>query len=454
LSKEHELGTKDIRTLLIKYSTPAIIAMLFNSLYNLVDTIFVGRGGGTMAIAGLAVSFPIQMLMMAIAQVIGIGAGSLISRSLGAGDEAKAEETAGTAFVTVVALSIVFTAFGLAFLNPILRLFGSTETILPYAREYMTVILAGGFFFAFSVVGNSLARAEGAARTAMTSMIIGAGMNIVLDPIFIFTFGRGIRGAAEATVLAQLLSCIYLVHHFRHYSTLQIKRSQLRFNWRLLPEVFSIGASSFARTVAGSLFSIVVYRSLGVYGTELHIAIYGVAHRVTMFLLMPLIGIVQGLQPIIGFNYGATRLDRVKEALKLGMVAASAMATFGFIVVMLFTEPLVRLFNNDPQLVLHGVPVVRIICLVLPVVGVQVIGSGFFQAIGKALPAFILSTSRQILFLIPLILILPLHFGLNGVFYAFPASDLLSVAITSTWVLVEIRSLNRSLAEPSPSTIS
>lgn len=441
--RKYELGHEKVSTLLTKYSTPAIIAMLVNSLYNLVDTIFIGQGAGTMAIAGLTIAFPIQMIIMAVAQTVGIGAASIVSRSLGAGNHRKAEQVAGSAFSTVSILSVFMTIFGLLFLTPLLRIFGATDTILPYSVEYMTVILLGTFFFSYAITANSLVRSEGNAKVAMISMIIGTGLNIILDPIFIFTFKMGIRGAALATVLAQVISFLYLVRYFTSgKSMLKIHLKDFKPDLELVLEIFSIGSASFARTVASSAFSIILNHSIIRYGTDLHIAIFGVANRMLMFMLMPLFGIIQGLQPILGFNYGAKKIGRVKESLRLATIVATVFSTFSFIVLLFFTTPLVRLFNNDTRLINEGVPLIRIIIVFLPIIGFQIVGASLFQAIGKAGPALILSMSRQILFLIPLLLVLPLFFGLVGIFYAFPISDLLSAVVTGFWLLREVRIMN------------
>ncbi|MCK4260402.1 MAG: MATE family efflux transporter [Halanaerobiales bacterium] len=421
-----------------------MIGMMVNALYNLVDTIFIGQGAGTMAIAGIAIAFPIQMLIMAIAQTVGIGSASIISRNLGAGDQRKAEETAGTSFTTVVFLSILFTIFGSIFLNPMLRLFGATDTILPYASQYMSIILLGSVFFSFAMSSNSLVRSEGNAKVAMFSMIIGTGLNIILDPIFIFGFNMGIRGAAIATVLSQIVSFIYLLAYFLSgKSMLKIRKKDLIPNFSLVIETFTIGGATFARTIAGSIVSIVINKSIIYYGTDLHIAILGVGNRVLMFMLMPLFGIVQGLQPIVGFNYGAKNMKRVKESLKLATIGATAMSTFSYVLLMLLTKPIFRLFTKDQSLILEGVPILRILVLVLPVIGFQIIAASLFQAIGKAVPALILTMSRQILFLIPAVLILPRFIGLDGVWYAFPLSDVLATVVTCIWLVKEIRFLNQ-----------
>lgn len=446
-TRTSELAGESIGRLLIRYSAPSIIAMLVNSTYNVVDTIFVGQGVGTTALAALAVAFPIQMFILAIAQVVGIGSASIISRSLGAGDRRRAERTAGGSFAAVTALSIVLTVVGLVFLEPILRLFGATDAVLPYAAEYLSVILLGSFFFAFDVSSNNVARAEGAAKVAMTSMIIGALTNIILDPIFIFGLGMGIRGAAIATVIANACAFVYLCGYFLSgRSVLRIRLEDLAPDWRNLPEVVSIGGSSFTRVVAGSLQAIVLNNSIAHYGSDTHLAVLGVMNRVMLFTLMPLFGLVHGLQPIVGFNYGARNMGRVKEALTKAGSWASVLCVVAFIVLMAAPRHVLLLFNRDPVLLDEGVPMLRIIVIFFPFVGFQIIGSSLFQAIGKAGPALFLSMSRQILFLIPLILTLPLAFRLTGIWIAFPVADALSTLVTALWVIREVRLLDRMTA--------
>ncbi len=442
--RKYELANENIGRLLVRYSTPAMVAMFVNSLYNLVDTIFVGQGAGTLALAGLAVAFPIQMFILAIAQVVGIGSASVISRSLGAGDHRRAEHTAGSSFFSVAVLSAVLSVFGLVFLTPLLKLFGATEAVLPYAAEYLSVILAGSFFFAFAVSSNSIVRAEGNAKLSMISMFIGAGSNVVLDPIFIFGLGMGIRGAAIATVIANVFVTLYLTGYFLSgKSLLRLRFRDLAPYPAVLPEVLAVGSSNFARVAAGSVFAIVLNNSIAHYGSDIHLSILGIANRVMLFFLLPLFGLVQGFQPIVGFNYGAQNMRRVKESLYKAVAYASVLSTVGFLVLMFFPKPVFLLFNKDPILLREGTTILRIMILFLPFVGFQVVGATLFQAIGKAFPALFLSMSRQVLFLIPLILVFPLYFGLKGIWISFPVADFLSVFVTAFWVVRQVKHLNR-----------
>ena len=451
-NRKYELGHEKIGRLLVRYSTPAMVAMFANSLYNLVDAIFVGQGPGAMALAALAVSFPIQMFILAIAQVVGIGSASIISRSLGAGEHRKAERTAGTSFAMVAVLSAGLTAAGLTFLTPLLRLFGATPAILPYARDYLSVILAGSFFFAYAVSSNNIVRSEGNAKAAMISMFIGVITNIVLDPLFIFALGLGIRGAAIATIIANMCAFVYLTRYFLSgKSMLRIQRQDLLPNPAIVREVMPIGLSSFTRVAAQSLVAIILNHSIVYYGDDIHLAVLGVINRLILFFLLPLFGLMQGFQPIVGFNYGAGNMDRTQETIWKTAITATALCCIAFLMLMLFPRFFLRLFSKDAQLLAEGVTIIRTVLIWLPFVGFQVVGATLFQALGRVFPALFLSMSRQILFLIPLVLLLPLSLGLTGVWLSIPVADCLSTLVTAIWVALEIRRMNRmSAPQPTP----
>lgn len=450
------LGNESIGKLLMRLSIPATIGMIVQALYNLVDTIFVGQGVGVPGIAGVSVAFPIQMIIMSFAQMFGIGGASIISRSLGANNIEKAEKTMGNVFSLVIILSAIITILGSIYIEPLLILFGATEDILSHAIEYISVILMGSIFFSFAMASNNIIRSEGNARIAMNTMLISAGLNVILDPIFIFDIipiinvpglNMGTRGAALATVIAQAATVIYLIFYFlRGKSIVKFRIKNLKLDIKLAIEIITIGLSSFTRSVAGSLLAIVINNSLAIYSGSIAIAVYGVIHKLIMFTLMPMLGIVQGLQPIIGYNFGADKPDRVKEALKVGIKIATIISTIGFIILMFFTNTMISIFNNDPDLIEMGTHALRVVVLVLPIVGFQVVGSGYFQAIGKATPALILSMSRQLLFLIPLILVLPRFFGLEGIWAAFPLADFLAVTLTFIVFMRDMRLLDKSIA--------
>ena len=442
-----ELGNESINRLLLRYSTPAMVAMFVSSMYNLVDTIFVGYGAGTMALAALAVSWPVQMIIVATGMAVGIGTASVVSRSLGAGDRARAERVAGTSFITIGILSLCMTALGLQFLRPLLRTFGATEAIMPYAIDYLSVIFIGNFFLACSISANNVVRSEGAARVAMTSMIIGALVNVVLDPIFIFGMNMGIRGAAVATVIANVSTFVFLCGYFLSgRSILRIKRRDLVPDFRELPEVAKIGSSTFFSMVVGSLMAIPINGLIVHYGSDIHLAIVGVTNRCMMFFFLPIFGLTQGLQPIIGFNYGAGNFRRVKDAVRKASTYATVMSTMAFLVLMFGTWPVLRMFSPDKALIEEGVPIVRIVVICMPFIGFQMVGGSFFQALGRARPAFVLTLSRQVLVLLPLIFMMPRVFGLKGLWASFPMADFVSTALTAGWVLAAVRSLGNGSA--------
>ena len=442
--KKKELGTEKIGKLLVRMSTPATIGMMVNSLYNLVDAIFIGQGVGTMALGGLAIAFPIQMLLMSIAMAIGVGSASIISRALGAGDDERAERAQGNSIAMILLIALVVTVVGLIWLEPILMLFGATEAILPYAYDYMFVIMAGTVFYGFVISQNHNIRAEGNAKHAMVSMMLGTGLNLILDPVFIFGFNMGIRGAAVATVIALFFASLYvLLYHWKGWAVLELHLRDIRLEFSLIPEVMKLGASTLARTVAGSVLAVVLYHSLGHYGNDHHLAIMGILNRLMMFLFLPMFGVVQGLQPILGFNYGAKKLERVRGALNLGIKVSTIYSVAVFGLLMLAPRVLLLMFSRDVELINIGEDILRILCIGYPLVGFQVIGASLFQAIGKAKPALILSSSRQVLFLIPMILLLPLFFGLTGIWAAYPVADILSSIVTMAWVMKETALLKK-----------
>jgi len=439
------LGKEKINKLLINLSFPATIAMMVNALYNLVDTIFVGRGVGAIAIGGLTIAFPIQMIIMAFAQMIGIGSASAISRSLGAKDVERADYVAGNSFLCVIILSSIIAAIGLTFTEPMLRFFGSTEAILPYAKDYIIIILWGSIFFSFAMSSNNLIRAEGNAKVAMAAMLIGAILNMFLDPIFIFIFKLGIKGAALATIISQFISFLYILKYlYSGKSSLKIKLYHLKPKPRIITEIFAVGFAAFARQVTGSVVAIIVNNSLRIFGGDIALIIVGILHRVTMFLFMPLFGVIQGMQPIVGFNYGAKKFDRVKEALKLSILATTAIATLGWLIAELFPFVIISAFTGDIEVIEKGSTIMRIVISMIPVIGIQIVGAALFQSLGKAVPSLILSLLRQVLLFIPLIIILPrvLGLGLLGIWIAYPIADVLSVILTTLFLRSELKKMN------------
>ncbi|PNR93973.1 MATE family efflux transporter [Petrotoga sp. 9PWA.NaAc.5.4] len=438
-----QLEQEKIGKLLMKLSLPAIIAMFVQALYNFVDTIYIARGVGTLGIAGVSVAFPIQMIIMAFGGMIGIGGGTLISRSLGAKNKERAEKTLGNIFSSVFILSLVITVIGTIFLDPILELFGATPDILSYAEDYMSIILYGSVFFTIAMSSHNVMRSEGKAKEAMISMLIPAILNIILDPIFIFALNMEVKGAAIATVISQFIGVLYIAYYFiSGKSSLKFHIKNFKFDKKIISETLAVGSSAFARQVAGSILAIVLNNLLGIYGGSLHIAIFGVINRLLTFFFMPMFGIAQGFLPIAGYNYGAQKYERVKEVLKKALTVSSIWSVISFLLIQLFPNFLISIFSNDPNLIREGTLALRINGMFIWIVGFQVVGSALFQAIGKALPALILSMSRQILIFIPLVFILSNFFGLMGIWYTFPISDVLAALLTLFFVVREYRILN------------
>jgi len=393
-----------------------------------------------MGIAGISISLPVQIFVMAFAQMFGIGGASVISRSLGERDHKKARRAAGNVMVFSVAFGLVMTLLGQFFLDQLLIMLGASEAIIPYAREYLGIILLGSAFFSFGMAMNHVVRAEGKPKIAMAAMLISAVLNIILDPIFIFSLNLGIWGAALATVLSQAATSIYVLFYFLSgKSLLRISLRSLIPEWRIMRETVSVGLSAFSRQVAGSLLAVVLNNSLVFYGGDIAVAVYGVINRLLMVFIMPMFGVNQGFLPIVGYNYGARKMRRARESVKLASAVTTVIALFSSIVMFLFARQLISIFTDETELIESTIYALRIVILATPTIGVQVIASGMFQALGKALPALFLSLLRQIIILIPLILVIPRFLGINGIWISFPLADLIAFAISLVFYLRELK---------------
>ncbi|HEY79001.1 MAG TPA: MATE family efflux transporter [Dehalococcoidia bacterium] len=443
-NNQNVLDDDRIGRLLLKLSLPAFVGMFVITLYNVVDTIFIGRYVGPLGIAGLSIVFPVQMLSMGIGQMTGMGGASVISRLIGAGNIPKAERALGNAITSTIVLSAALMIIGLSDADFWLRLMGASETILPYARDYMTIILIGMFFQTFAMALNGLIRAEGNARVPMTGMIIGAVVNVILDAIFIIPLAMGIKGAALATVIAQFISVAYFLrYYFYEKGFLKIYSRNLVPELGILREILAIGIASFARTVAGSITAIFVNRVLVAYGGDFAVSAFGIVNRIMMFALMPSIVIGLGLQPIIGFNYGAKRYDKAMKAIKMAIVAATACCVIVFAVLYLAPEPIIGIFTTDNGLIALGVYAMKRVFLFLYLIGFIMVGSIIFQSTGKATQSFATAVARPFLFLLPVIFILPRFLQLDGVWLAFPISDVLTGILTLILLVPQIRELRR-----------
>jgi putative MATE family efflux protein len=439
-----QLGEEKVSKLLFKFSIPAITGMLVNALYNVVDRIFVGQGVGKDAIAGITIGFPLMIVMMAFGMLIGIGASSLVSIRMGEHKKAEAELIVGNALTLMTVISIGLTILGLIYIDPLLTAFGASARVLPYAKAYFAIILYGGVFQGIGFGMNNCIRAEGNPKIAMITMLIGAIINTILDPLFIYTFKMGIAGAAWATIISMTVSTLWVLYYYLSgQSTLRLHTANLKLKAEVVGKIFAIGSAPFAMQLAASGITLVLNQALVRHGGDLAISAMGIVNSILMLILMPVFGINQGAQPIIGYNYGAQQFDRVKKTLKLAGGAATLVTTFGFIMVQLFSRETIQMFNREPDLVGLGAAALRTFLIFLPIIGFQIVGANYFQAVGKPKPAMILSLSRQVLFLLPAIIFLPKHFGLQGVFWAGPTADLLSSIVTGVWLFYELRHLER-----------
>lgn len=441
-SKENNniLGSDHIGQLLFKLSMPAMIGMIVSALYNVVDAIFVGRYVGSVALAAVGIVLPINIIVLGFALMLGLGGASLVSRSLGAKDMESAEKTLGNVFSCSLLIGIAITVIGFVFCDKLLLMFGATQEILPYSRDYLKIILLGTIFFSFGISSNHLIRSEGRATIAMTTMLIGAVLNIILDPIFIIVFKMGIKGAAIATVISQAIPVLYILYFFlSRKSAVHLRLHRLALDMKILKDIFAIGISSFVRQIAGCFLIIILNKSLGRYGGSMEIAIFNVINRLAMFFLMPIFGIGQGMQPIVGYNFGAKRIDKVVRAMHLATIVSTIVSTIGLFVLFVFSKQVMSLFSKDPELIMKGEKILRIMILLLPTAGYKVMGATLFQAIGKAWPSFWLSLSTQLLFLVPLVWILPRFWGINGIWVSFPISDGLAYLFTLVLVSKQMR---------------
>lgn len=425
-----ELGTKPVGQLLAQYAIPAIIAMTASSLYNMVDSIFIGQGVGPMAIAGLAITFPFMNLSGAFGAAIGIGSSTLISVKLGEKDYKTAQEALGNNVTLNIIVGLVFATVCLLFLEPILGFFGASETTMPYAKEYMEVILLGNVITHLYFGMNAVLRSASKPRQAMYATMFTVILNTALDPLFIYTFDMGIRGAAIATILSQFLAmCWQLRLMSNKNDLLHLKRGIYHLQRSLVKRIISIGISPFAMNSCACVVVIFINNALVRHGGDLAVGAYGIGNRIGFMFVMVCIGINQGMQPIAGYNYGAKKYDRMLLVLRYAIFWATVVMTLGWIVGEFMPETMVRLFTNDEQLVDVSVHGLMINLAVFPIIGYQIVVSNFFQSIGKAKISAFLSMSRQMLFLIPLLVVLSEIYGVDGVWAALPASDFLAAIV-------------------------
>ena len=441
-----ELGTRKISTLLRQYAVPGIIAQTAASLYNMVDSIYIGHipGVGSAAISGLAVTFPLMNLSIAMGTLVGVGAMTLISVLLGQRNYGAAQKVLANVLTLNVIIGVVFSAVTLAFLDPILRFFGASDVTLPFARDYMFIILAGNVFTHLYHGFNGLIRSSGHPKTAMGLTLFTVITNAILDPIFIFALGLGIRGAAIATILCQLVALVYTWRFFSdRRRLLHFTRPLFQLDWRVAKQSLAIGVGPFLMNVAACLVALFINQQLGKYGGDLAIGAYGIVNRLSMLFVMICMGFNQGLQPIAGYNYGARQYSRVKEVFLLTAKWEVLVTTLCFLMAELIPRTAVSLFTNDPQLVDLAARGLRIMNSGFALVGFGMVTGNFFQCLGMVRKSIFLSLSRQLLFLLPLIYTLPLWLQETGVWISFPISDILNIIISAILILRLFRKFDR-----------
>lgn len=438
-----ELRDGKIGSLLWKFSWPAVIAMLVNSLYNIIDRIFVGRGVGSLAIAATTVAFPIMLILLAVSVLIGVGGTSLISIRLGEKKREEAEKIAGNAMLLLILLPICISIIYFLFSDSILTFFGASAEVLPYAKDFTHIIMLASAFGSISMGMVNFIRAEGNPRMAMYTQVMGTVINIVLNYIFVMRLGFGIKGSALATVCGQTFSSIWVLSYFLSGSSfLKIRLKNLKLQKDLVFSIVSIGFAPFAMQLANSLQNVVMNKALMTYGGDIALSAMGIVSSIATLMFMPILGVSQGAQPIIGYNYGAGQFDRVIEALKKAVIVGTIIAVVSTVAVHLWATQIAGMFSNNniklTELTSHAF---FIYFLMFPVAGFQIVCSQYFQAVGKPIQSTILGLSRQLFLLLPLLLILPRFWGIEGIWRTPPIADILSALITASVVLIEMKHL-------------
>lgn len=439
-----ELGTENIGKLLKQYAIPAIIAMIASSLYNITDSIFIGHGVGPLAISGLAITFPLMNLAAAFGSLVGAGAATLLSVRLGQKDYTTANSILGNVFIMNLFIGISFTIISLLFLDPILYFFGASEKTLPYAHDFMVIILSGNVITHMYLGLNSLLRSSGKPRQSMYATIFTVLINLVLNPLFIFVFNWGIRGSAIATVISQTSVLIWQIYLFCDKNNfIHIQKGIFKLNKYIVKDSLSIGMSPFLMNAAASVIVIIINQGLLKYGGDLAVGAYGIVNRIAFLFVTIVLGLNQGMQPIAGYNFGAKLYPRVTQVLKKTILGATLVMCTGFLVVESVPHAVASIFTTDKELIDIASLGLRMVFICYPIVGFQIVTSTFFQSIGMAQKAIILSLTRQILFLIPFLLILPKFFGIAGIWLSMPLADFFATILAAIMLYKQYKEFNR-----------
>lgn len=446
----NDLGEARVGKLMLKYFIPAFIGVFVNALYNIVDRIFIGQGVGAEALSGISIVFPVMLIMMGFGMLIGIGTGVYVSINLGRKDLDGAEKTLGTGFYFMLVVSVIIMLVTYLLKVPILRSFGANEETFQYANDYLNIVLSGVAFMVIGFSLNNVIRSEGNARIAMVSMILSSVVNIILDPIFIFWLDMGVKGAAYATIISMFVLMVWVLIHFRSKrSVIKLRRKYIRINWIILGQIVAIGMAPFTMQIANSFVQGLLNKKLIVFGGDLAVGAMGIINSVVTLFIMAIVALNMASQPIIGFNFGAKSVDRIKDTLRISLKAATLIAVGAFIFIEAIPGVIIKLFNNDNK-ELYDIAVrgLRLLLLALPIVGFQVVASNFFQAVGKARLALFATLFRQVIGLIPLLLILPMFWGIDGVWLSYPIADTMSAVVVGFLLNREWKRLPDIVGQP------
>ena len=440
------LGTEKVSKLLWQFSIPALIGMVVNALYNVVDRIYIGHapGLGANGLAGITIGFPIMIILLSIGILFGVGGATLFSMKLGEGKTKEAELALGNAFSLLIISGLLFMLLGHIFLSPVLSAFGASEKILPFAMSYMRIIFSGAVFQIVSIGLNNFLRADGQPKLAMITMFMGAGVNIILDPVFIYVLDMGMAGAALATILSQFISMVWILSYFlskRSHHQIQVKNMPIKLS--IATRITALGMPNFLLQLGNSVLNVVLNMTLLSYGGDIAVSGMGIVNSIQTILLMPITGLVQGAQPIVSFNFGAKKFQRVRETQKYAISIATIIVLLGWLATRFMPEQLVRLFNNEPELLAFGAKALQTWFLFLPVIGFQIVASNFFQATGRTRSAIFLTLTRQIILLIPVILLFSQTWGMDGLLHAAPFADACAALLTGVFYIGGIKRLAR-----------
>ncbi|MGM0168113.1 hypothetical protein IGI39_003125 [Enterococcus sp. AZ135] len=444
------LGTEKISKLLWQFSIPAIIGMVVNALYNVVDRIYIGHapGLGADGLAGITIGFPIMIILLSIGILFGVGGATLFSMRLGQGKTEEAELALGNAFSLLIISGALFMILGHLFLSPVLSVFGASARVLPFAMSYMRIIFSGAVFQIVSIGLNNFLRADGQPKLAMITMFMGAGVNIILDPVFIYVFDMGMAGAALATILSQFISMVWILFYFlskRSHHTIQLKNMPIKLH--IAARITALGLPNFLLQLGNSLLNVVLNMTLLSYGGDIAVSGMGIVNSIQTILLMPITGLVQGAQPIVSFNFGAKKFNRVRETQKYAISIATLIVLIGWLATRIMPEQLVRLFNNEPELLSFATKALQAWFMCLPLIGFQIVASNFFQATGRTRSAIFLTLTRQIILLIPALLVFSKTWGMDGLLHAAPFADAGAAILTGVFYVIGIKRLIKEESE-------